>query len=162
MDHKHPSPSPQTVPHRLDVSPSPLAQPVLPSHSGSPQAVPWELILQIGTKRDTVIRVGLTDHLVIGRADPIVGYRPDLDLTPFGAHEAGVSRRHAAIDAVQGGLYVADLGSTNGTWLNGRALIPQQPYRLQAGDKVRLSGLRIAVCVACPSASYDAPTALHQ
>ena len=55
--------------------------------------------------------------------------------------DAGISRRHAEIRPAREGWTVADLGSTNGVRLNGRALRGAQP--LQAGDRVELGSTEI-------------------
>jgi FHA domain-containing protein len=53
-----------------------------------------------------------------------------------------VSRRHAEI-ALRGGVCVVrDLGSSNGTWVNGRAV---QRARLRAGDELQLGETFIRV-----------------
>ncbi len=71
-------------------------------------------------------RVALEREVVIGR-DP----RCEL---PLGA--ADVSRRHARIGPEDaGGHKVVDLGSTNGTWVNGR---PVTSRKLVAGDRIEL------------------------
>ena len=46
------------------------------------------------------------------------------------------SGRHARFQAVRGLWYVEDMGSTNGTWLNGRRIHVPQP--LKKGDKIRI------------------------
>ena len=66
---------------------------------------------------------------------------PDVDLAPYGAAEQGVSRRHAVIRRGEDTLTLVDLGSTNGTHLNGQRLIPHQPRVLRDGDEVRLGKL---------------------
>ena len=54
-------------------------------------------------------------------------------------HEVSVSRHHAAIDIdAQGAVRVTDVGSTNGTFLNGRRLRPHTPFRLKDGDRLQL------------------------
>jgi CheY-like chemotaxis protein len=68
-----------------------------------------------------------------------------LDLTPFGAVEHGVSRRHLQITRRQECLYVADLGSMNGTWLNGRPLSPRRDCLLRHGDQLRLGSLETTI-----------------
>jgi diguanylate cyclase (GGDEF)-like protein len=52
--------------------------------------------------------------------------------------DPSVSRQHASIvtDA-QGEVWVTDLGSTNGTHINGTSLVPHQPHRLHDGDRVQ-------------------------
>jgi diguanylate cyclase (GGDEF)-like protein len=54
-------------------------------------------------------------------------------------NDLGVSRRHAVIttDAL-GDAWISDLGTTNGTFLNGARLEPSAPRRLRDGDRVRL------------------------
>jgi len=70
-------------------------------------------------------RVALEREVVIGR-DP----RCEL---PIGA--ADVSRRHARIVPDDDGHKVVDLGSTNGTWVNGR---PVTTRKLAPGDRIEL------------------------
>jgi molecular chaperone DnaK (HSP70) len=47
-----------------------------------------------------------------------------------------VSRFHAELRLTTGVLEVVDLGSTNGTFVNGERLAPQQPRALNPGDEV--------------------------
>ncbi len=82
-----------------------------------------------------------SDKLVIGRADNTSATKPDLDLTPFGALEKGVSRIHAAVCRSDDTLTLVDMGSANGTHLNGQRLVPDQPRILRDGDEIRLGKL---------------------
>ena len=50
-----------------------------------------------------------------------------------------VSRRHARVTFVNGAWNIEDLGSTNGTWVNGRRIEPKERCPLSAGDAVALS-----------------------
>jgi pSer/pThr/pTyr-binding forkhead associated (FHA) protein len=68
-----------------------------------------------------------------------------IDLTRFGAGNLGVSRRHAQLLIESGDVFLLDLGSTNGTHLNGKALKASQPYRLRDGDEIELGQLRIVI-----------------
>ncbi len=56
----------------------------------------------------------------------------------FVIRDATVSRRHAVISFKQGRLEVTDLGSTNGTFVNGLRI--QTPTPMQKGDKLRFGG----------------------
>src|SRR5690606_36599118 len=52
---------------------------------------------------------------------------------------AKVSRRHASVQRVLGRYTVTDLGSTNGTYLNGRRL--EKAEQLKDGDKIKVGEL---------------------
>lgn len=82
---------------------------------------------------------------VLGRQDPKSDARPDLDLSPFGAIEKGISRMHAAIRRGDDTLTLVDMGSVNGTYLNGQRLTPNQPRVLRDGDEIRLGKLVVHV-----------------
>lgn len=51
----------------------------------------------------------------------------------------GLSRRHAMIENRDGKYYLLDLGSRNGTWLNGKRLPAREPRELQDGAEIRFS-----------------------
>lgn len=81
---------------------------------------------------------------IFGRRDPATGDKPDIDLTPYAGYRMGVSRRHAAIrPGDESGLDLWDLGSSNGTFLNGQRLSAHRPYRLRDGDEIRLGQMVI-------------------
>ncbi len=52
-----------------------------------------------------------------------------------------ISRHHAAFEAAEGDYVVADLGSTNGTYVNDLRI--GGPYRLEAGDRVRVGDVEL-------------------
>jgi pSer/pThr/pTyr-binding forkhead associated (FHA) protein len=66
---------------------------------------------------------------------------PDVDLNLFEARDKGVSRRHCALVQYQGVLHVVDLGSVNGTFVNGTRLTAETPYPINPGDELRLGTL---------------------
>jgi hypothetical protein len=77
------------------------------------------------------------NEITIGRVDPHRGIRPDIDLSKFDP-ASRISRRHARITSRGGQFYVEDLGSANGTFVNGRnRLKPQEPYPLVNGDVLK-------------------------
>ncbi len=83
---------------------------------------------------------------ILGRRDPATGAMPDVDLTPFAGYRMGVSRRHAAIRPGEGNrLDVWDLGSSNGTFLNGTRLSAHRPYKLRDGDEIRLGQMAMKI-----------------
>ncbi|MDX1520979.1 MAG: FHA domain-containing serine/threonine-protein kinase [Anaerolineae bacterium] len=81
-------------------------------------------------------------ELIIGRAYKSMA--PDIDLAPYGGSKAGVSRRHGRI--VRGGdrgWMAEDLGSTNGTFVNGVRLPPNKPVALTNGDLIRCGQIEL-------------------
>ncbi len=72
---------------------------------------------------------------------------PNIDLTPEGGLEGGVSRRHARIHKQKTQYFIEDLGSANGTFLNGQRLTPYLPHPLHDGDELQLGRVRIRVTV---------------
>lgn len=81
------------------------------------------------------------EEITMGRHDATSTTVPTLDLTPYGAYERGVSRMHALVRRGDGLLNLIDLGSVNGTYLNGQRLIPNQPRVLRDGDEIKFSKL---------------------
>ncbi|WP_287152437.1 FHA domain-containing protein [Candidatus Solincola tengchongensis] len=80
----------------------------------------------------------------LGRSDPATHSFPDIDLAPFGALDAGVSRRHAKITRLGGGrYYIMDLASTNYTHVNGEKLEAFEPRPLADGDEIYMGTLKL-------------------
>jgi len=77
-------------------------------------------------------------EMTIGRVDPHRGIRPDIDLTKYDP-ASRISRRHARITSRGTQFLVEDLGSANGTIVNGNMrLNPQEPYPLTNGDVIKI------------------------
>ncbi len=75
--------------------------------------------------------------MLLGRASRAEGYEPDFDMTFY--DEGGyVSRRHARITKGSRGYFITDLGSSNGTTLNGQPLTPHRAYLLHHGDRIQV------------------------
>ena len=85
--------------------------------------------------RETMLLLSTAD----GRRFPVpgdgvtIGRDAENDIVlPFGQ----ISRRHAQIQCSQSGCTVTDLGSTNGTFLNGTRLSSRKRYPLRPGDQL--------------------------
>lgn len=78
----------------------------------------------------------LTDgkRLTVGTEPVVVGRLPECDVV---VTDPNVSRRHAEVRRVGDHVMVADLGSTNGTRVNG---VPIREQRLENGDEISLGG----------------------
>jgi pSer/pThr/pTyr-binding forkhead associated (FHA) protein len=88
--------------------------------------------LQITLADKTQLDHELTEEIVtIGRA-------PDNTLI---IDDASVSSHHARISPGGEAYILTDLGSTNGTKINGQACTEDADYQLNAGDKIRLGKL---------------------
>jgi hypothetical protein len=83
----------------------------------------------------------------LGRISEGQSVIPDIDLTPFQGYEAGVSRLHVSIRIEDQGICLVDLGSANGTRVNGKKIPPQSAYLLNHGDVLTLGKLKIQVLV---------------
>lgn len=68
-----------------------------------------------------------------------------VDLSPFGAQDKGVSRIHAQLHMEDNRLYITDMDSTNGTFLDGVRLLPHQPQILRQGSQVLLGRLAMQI-----------------
>ena len=78
------------------------------------------------------------NELTIGRADPVRGVFPDIDLTTAGGDTSGVSRLHARFSMQDGQICIEDLNSTNFSFLNRQRLQPGQRYPIKHHDEIRL------------------------
>lgn len=92
-----------------------------------------------GAAEPLVVRPAL--RTIIGRTPTHSTQTPDIDLADFGAIEKGVSRIHASIHASEDTLTIMDMGSRNGTHLNGQRIAPGQQRILRDGDELRLGKL---------------------
>jgi len=79
--------------------------------------------------------------MILGRFDKDTNFRPQVDLSPFGAQDLGVSRHHAMLGRGQTTLTLTDNGSTNFTYINGEKLLPQEVRVIRNGDEVRFGRL---------------------
>ncbi len=92
------------------------------------------------------VHVMVTGVFVLGRSESDNPMQPDLCLSAFEAGQQTVSRLHAALFISDwGGIKVMDLGSTNGTFLNGVRILPHQPRILRDCDEIRLGLLKVIV-----------------
>lgn len=69
--------------------------------------------------------------------------------------DPGVSRRHARVLSEDDGVLVEDLGSSNGTYVNGRRI--SGPVELDAGDELQLGATVVGVHRAARTAPMPGP-----
>jgi FHA domain-containing protein len=105
-----------------------------------------DMVLRIEIEGGTTpMMVYPKNEIIMGRRDPNTGGMPDVDLTSYAGYRMGVSRRHAAIRLQDKELNVSDLGSSNGTFLNGTRLTAHRPYQVRDGDEIRLGQMVLHV-----------------
>ena len=97
--------------------------------------------------RGMIERVVMKDNTTatLGRFDTGTVPNEEIDLIPYGAIDRGVSRRHCEILLRDNQLHVVDLGSTNGTFLAGVRLKPNEATLLRKGDELLLGRLAVQV-----------------
>ncbi len=85
----------------------------------------------------------------VGRADVAQNWRPALDVIPFGggAPDLGVSRHHARLSHDGDAYHVTDVGSTNGTYVNGQNVGQNQPALLHDGDTLSFGALNTRISI---------------
>jgi two-component system, NtrC family, response regulator HydG len=107
-------------------------------HESASQSPPLAVALRlrvvegVDTGLATIIDDGRPGRLLIGRS-------PACELL---LNDARVSRRHAAIEIVDGKVRVSDLGSTNGTLVDHVAIVEAE---LRAGERITIGSTRILV-----------------
>jgi hypothetical protein len=110
----------------------------------------------VGTSGTLVVTQGaLTGQRLVLEAELVIG-REGVAVT---IDDPELSRRHAAVRPIEGGFEVEDLGSLNGTFVNGRRI--EGPTKLSGGDTIKLGqnvleleAARAPATVASPSPAF--------
>jgi hypothetical protein len=128
------APVQQRAPQPLQPAPAPTPPPAPPQ--AAPPAAPTTdmgapALVAVGARNETAVRHALTDEAVIGREGDIV------------LADEQVSRRHAVIRVASNRVEIEDLGSANGTEVNGRRIT--EATVLAHGDKVVLGETELTV-----------------
>jgi CRP-like cAMP-binding protein len=117
----------------------------LPSADGVPAPAPTPTVPTPGTARAYFIGKSsgkmyhiYKDEVLLGRYDSVTGHRPEVDLTEEDSNR-NVSRRHARLLYKEGAFYVAEeIGSMNGTYVNGKKLATGVLTPIHDGDELLL------------------------
>jgi len=74
-----------------------------------------------------------------------VDWQPTIDLTPYGGADKGVSRAHADLYFESDQVFLLELGSANGTRINGAPVKTGQAELVHNGDILELGQFRLRV-----------------
>lgn len=94
-----------------------------------------------------VIPLSGQNEFTLGRITEGQPILPDIDLTPYEGYAEGVSRLHAAIRITERGVMIVDLGSSNGTRINGQKIVPNVNYPLKDGDIIALGRIKMQITI---------------
>jgi hypothetical protein len=97
------------------------------------------------TNSGQILPLSERNEFTLGRISDAQPIMPDIDLTPYQAYANGVSRLHAVLKKEEDQVYVMDLGSSNGTYLNGVRLKPNESQVLNHGDILSLGKLKLQI-----------------
>jgi hypothetical protein len=113
------------------------------SSSGAPEA---SVTLHLIDQGQFLPLSGRTESTLgrVAEGQPIL---PDIDLSPFEAYAQGVSRLHAAVKIVNQRIMIVDLGSSNGTRVNGQKITSNVDFPLNHGDLIALGKLKMQILV---------------
>ena len=119
------------------AAPAPVdtAAPAAPVMTPAPAALAARLIVEADNQE---FDLSGKDLVLIGREDAVSNIFPDVDLTPHGGEEGGVSRMHARIFVENGQYMLEDENSTNFTFLNRQKLTAKTPTPLHDDDEIKL------------------------
>ncbi len=135
----------------IKQTPSDMLATELPQPRSIPPTTPDEetdtyislLIVETGQ----VLHLAGRNEFTIGRISEGQPILPDVDLTPYNAFNLGVSRLHVSMKITQTGIIVTDLGSSNGTRVNGQKIVPHIEYPINHGDTIAIGKLKLKVLI---------------
>lgn len=108
----------------------------------------------LGAGREVLLVIrGMVERIImvegktykLGRFEVSTRKDDEIDLSPYGALDRGVSRVHAELSIYNGQIYIKDLTSTNGTFLAGQRLKPNEATLLRKGDELLIGRLPVQV-----------------
>ena len=121
-----------------------LARPLPPAEAGENLFINHNCVLLQAAPAGTDILITLEHPVELGRTS-LCAPGNGLELSESDALRLGVSRTHCHLEREGNQLYVTDLDSANGTFLNQARLAPQQRYVLKHGDVLTLGTLQLTV-----------------
>jgi hypothetical protein len=135
----------------FNVDPVPESPPTTdPAHPSIPQPSPLKDEPEVGLKfpeTGEILSLEGSAEFTLGRVSGDQPILPDIDLSAYQALACGVSRLHATIKVMPDKITITDLGSANGTRVNGKKLVALEPQPLVNGDRILLGKLRLQMVI---------------
>jgi signal-transduction protein with cAMP-binding, CBS, and nucleotidyltransferase domain len=120
---------------------APSAPPPPPPPAETPVQTPSAVYSLIDRSSGVVFNLSEGVETTVGRSDPVTGISPTVDLTSIDTDRSS-SRRHAKILRRDGKFYVVEeIGTMNGTFVNGRRVETGVPVQIRPGNEVRFGVL---------------------
>jgi hypothetical protein len=94
-----------------------------------------------------VVNLSTRNEFSLGRSVEFQPIMPDVDFTPYDGFSMGVSRLHASLRMFSGDVFLIDLGSSNGTRVNGQKIVPHVEYPVKNGDVIALGKLQVKLLI---------------
>ncbi len=117
-----------------------------PTQPAQPTTVDAAVSLYLVDSGQILHLAGRTEF-TLGRVADGQPILPDVDLSPYEAYTQGVSRLHSCLKIINQRVVITDLGSSNGTRVNGQKIMPHIDYPLNHGDVVALGKLKVQVLI---------------
>jgi len=100
-------------------------------------APPRDVFRLVAVEENSEFFLNREGDTLVGRADPVTGITPDVDLSPLDPQRS-TSRRHAKIYQMGGTFYLMEeIGVMNGTFVNEKRLATGAPVALHNGDVLK-------------------------
>ena len=119
----------EAVGHKVDIEESGVKE--------QPASVPDPSARLVEITSGIVFPLSESKETTVGRIDPVTGIHPDVDLTPVDGKRS-ISRRHARVRREDGDSFsvIEDVGTMNGTFVNGVRVVAGRASPVEAGDTV--------------------------
>ncbi len=158
LSRRKPTPPPQPVQPQPTTPTAPTTGAVATATAPTPASTETEATQVIGTEQMQTMVMLASLVLPDGRSIPITSHKQIFgrkDFEPYLPRDVlrFISRTHFAIYYVPGqGFFIEDLGSANGTFVNGQDIRGRGRVPLHEGDKINVAGVIELVFKPMPSA----------
>ncbi len=113
------------------------------------------VVIFVAGQREPICTV-VQKQMILGRSGVKVTDHSIIDLESYNGLEKGVSRNHALLKRQGEAFLIEDIGSYNGTFVNGKFLIPRAPCPIKNGDEIQLGSLRMSIYLLADSSRKGA------